>query len=276
MDWTNVRVFASKELRDARRNRWFWLYTAIFASLSLALSWMGMAGVGGYRVAGFGRTAATLVNLVLLIVPLMGLTLGAMSVAGERDRGALFYVLAQPVTPSEVLAGKFLGLWLALAGSLAVGFGLSGLVVAWKAGVMQLGSYVALVGLAWGLGAVSLALGLLVSVVARCASTAVGVALFLWLMLVFLGDLGVMGTAVVLRLRVGQLLLLALLNPLQVFKVAAILAVRGSLEVLGPAGTYAVRTYGVRLMPLLFVVLAAWTVVPLSGAYLVTHRRGMV
>ncbi len=275
MDWENVRAFAGKELRDARHNRWFWLYTAVFASLALALSWMGMAGVGAYRVAGFGRTAATLVNLVVLIVPLMGLTLGAMSVAGERDRGALLYLLAQPVTPLEVLAGKFLGLGAALAGSLAVGFGLSGLVVAWRAGVVQLGSYVALVALAWGLAAVSLALGLLVSVLSRRASTAVGVALFLWLLLVFLGDLGVMGTAIVLRLRVGHLLLLALLNPLQVFKVAAILAVRGSLEVLGPAGLYAVRAYGARLMPLLVLVLAAWTVFPLSSVYLVVHRRGM-
>lgn len=198
-----------------------------------------------------------------------------MSVAGERDRGALLYLLAQPVTPLEVLAGKFLGLGAALAGSLAVGFGLSGLVVAWRAGVVQLGSYVALVALAWGLAAVSLALGLLVSVLSRRASTAVGVALFLWLLLVFLGDLGVMGTAIVLRLRVGHLLLLALLNPLQVFKVAAILAVRGSLEVLGPAGLYAVRAYGARLMPLLVLVLAAWTVFPLSSVYLVVHRRGM-
>lgn len=275
MDWQNVVTLVQKELRDARRNRWFWLYTVVFAVLAFAMAWMGLAGVGMYRVAGFGRTAATLVNLVLLIVPLMGLTLGAMGLAGERERGTLLYLLAQPVTPLEVLFGKFVGLMLALVGALAVGFGLSGLVIAWRGGTAQLGGYLGLMVLAWVLAAVSLALGVLVSAVARRASTAVGVALFLWLLLVFLGDLGVMGTAVVLRLRAGQLLLLALLNPLQVFKVAAIMAVRGSLEVLGPAGLYAVRTYGPRLWPLLVVLLLAWVVVPVSVAYLVAYRRGL-
>ncbi len=275
MDWQNVVTLVQKELHDARRNRWFWLYTVVFTALAFAMAWMGLAGVGMYSVAGFGRTAATLVNLVLLIVPLMGLTLGAMSLAGERERSTLLYLLAQPVTPLEVLLGKFLGLMLALVGALAVGFGLSGLVVAWRGGTAQLGGYLGLMVLAWGLAAASLALGVLVSAVARRASTAVGVALFLWLLLVFLGDLGVMGTAIVLRLRASQLLLLALLNPLQVFKVAAILAVRGSLEVLGPAGLYAVRTYGSQLMPLLVVLLAAWTAVPLGLAYLSAHRRGL-
>jgi Cu-processing system permease protein len=77
-----------------------------------------------------------------------------------------------------------------------------------------------------------------------------------------------------LKLGVGQLLTLTLLNPMQIFKIAAILNIRGSLEVLGPAGIYALRTYGTQLMPGLIGVLLAWTLLPLTFAYYAFRRSG--
>ncbi|MCI0393759.1 MAG: ABC transporter permease [Chloroflexi bacterium] len=276
IDITNILTLTHKELRDARRNRWFLLYAVAFAGLSLALSWLATSGLGNNGLAGFGRTGATLVNLVLLVVPLMGLTLGALSLAGEREQGTLLCLLAQPVGQLEVLLGKFLGLALALLAALALGFGLSGLLIAWQGGATQAAGYLLLVLLAFLLALASLSLGFLISAAAGKGSTAVGVALFAWLLLVFFGDLGLMGTALVLRLDVNQLFAAALLNPLQLFKMAAILDIRSSLEVLGPAGIYAVRTYGDRLMPLLLTMLLAWTILPLCFTYLVFHRRGVL
>jgi Cu-processing system permease protein len=274
LDLANVLTLSAKEWRDARRNRWFALYTGAFAVLALALAWLALSGVGSYGFAGFGRTGASLVNLVLLIVPLMGLTLGALSLAGERERGTLLYLLAQPVTRFEVLMGKYLGLALSICATLLLGFGLSGLLIAWQGGGVQIGAYLAMVALAFLLALSSLSLGFLISAATRKASTAVGLALFLWLLLVVFGDLGLMGTALVLRLGIGDLFALALLNPLQVFKMAAILAIHSSLEVLGPAGIYALRTYGARLMPLLLTLLLAWTIVPLVLTSLVFRQRG--
>lgn len=274
MDLANVWVLTHKELCDAHRNRWFVLYSAVFATLALALAGLGLSGTGSYGFAGLGRTGASLINLVLLIVPLMGLSLGALSLAGERERGTLLYLLAQPVTQLEVLMGKYLGLALALLATLTLGFGLSGLWIAWRGGVSQAQEYLALAVLAYLLALASLSLGFLISALVRKGATAIGLMLFAWLVLVFLGDLGLMGTALTLRLKAGDLLAFALLNPLQVFKMAAILIVRSSLEVLGPAGLYALRTYGARLMPLLLTILAAWIIVPMSLSYLIFRQRG--
>jgi Cu-processing system permease protein len=273
-DLGNILVLTQKELHDARRNRWFVLYAVAFAGLSLALAWLALSGVEAGGLAGFSRTGASLINVVLLIVPLMGLTLGALSLAGERERGTLLYLLAQPVTQFEVLMGKYLGLALALLAALALGFGLSGLLIAGLGGTAQAGNYLALVLLAFLLALTSLSLGFLISAAVKKGATAVGLALFLWLLLVFFGDLGLMGTAVALRLGIGQLFALALLNPLQVFKMATILSIRSSLEVLGPAGLYALRTYGGRLMPLLLTILIAWAILPLVFTYLVFRQRG--
>lgn len=276
LDLDNILILSQKELRDARRNRWFVLYTIAFAGLSSALAWLALSGAGNYGLAGFGRTGASLINLVLLIVPLMGLTLGALSLAGERERGTLLYLLAQPVAQLEVLLGKFLGLALALMAALALGFGLTGLLIAWSGGNSQLGTYLSLMALSFLLALISLSLGFLISASVQRGATAVGLALFVWLLLVFFGDLGLMGTAVVLRLDVNQLFALALLNPLQLFKMAAILEMRSSLEILGPAGIYALRTFGDSLLPLLVGLMLLWASVPLLLTMQVFKRKGVL
>lgn len=120
----------------------------------------------------------------------------------------------------------------------------------------------------------SVSVGLLISALAQKSSIAAGVAVILWLMLVFLGDLGLMGTSLVMRLDASELLFSALVNPLQQFKLAAILTLRGGLEVLGPAGLYATRTYGDALLPLLVGGLVLWILVPLAATAFVIERRG--
>ncbi|MEP0846341.1 MAG: ABC transporter permease subunit [Phycisphaerae bacterium] len=269
----SLLVLAKKEIRDALRNRWFLLYAVCFAALSLGLASVAMAGTGRTGLAGFGRTAATLINLVLLIVPLMALTIGAGAIAGERERGTLEALLSQPLTRHEVLLGKYLGLALSLLAALALGFGTTAVVLAFRGASTNSGQFAAIfvrsVLLAWAM----LSVGFLVSAVCRRTSVALGVAIFLWLTLVFLGDLGLMGTALTLQLTPGELLGAALANPLQVFKVSAVSGLHRSLDLLGPAGLFASRTFGDRLPLLLDGLLAAWIVLPLLAAGLVFSRR---
>jgi Cu-processing system permease protein len=276
MTWRVVITLAGHELRASLRNRWFILYATAFAVLAAALSAFSLSGAGMFGFAGFGRTAASLINLTLLIVPLMGITVGAAGLAGERERGTLAYLLAQPVARFEVLLGKFVGLAAALLAALLLGFGVSALLIARQGGGVDASRYLALVGFALLLALVSLSLGLLISAWSRTAPLATGVSLFVWLALVFFGDLGLMGGAIAMKLDIGVLFGLALANPLQVFKMATVYALQASLEVLGPAGLFAIRTYGASLTALLIGVLAVWIVAPLAGAYVGLRRVGDV
>ena len=276
IDFQNVLLLIRKEILDAKRNRWFLLYSSIFAALSLGLSWIGLSGIGDYGLSGFGRTSASLINLILLIVPMMGLTIGASSIAGERERGTLLYVLAQPVSGIEVLLGKFVGLGLSLLTALVIGFGLSGIIIAWHGSTMQAFNYLSLVGLTFLLALSSLGIGILISSALKKADTAIGVALFAWLFLVFFGDLGVMGSAMILNVNIEKIFALSLINPLQVFKLSAIFTIQGNLEVFGPVGVFAARNYGSQLIPLLLGILTVWILLSFGGAYLIFKRKGAI
>ncbi len=273
IDVTNILTITGKELRDALRNRWFIIFTIAFAGLALALSALIQPGGTQLRMMSYSRTAASLINLVLLFVPLIGLTLGSANLTGDRETGALVYLLAQPVSRVEVLLGKYLGMAGALLATLTLGFGVAGVVLALQGSIQDAGSYLLTVLLAYLLALAMLSLGFLMSTVTQKTTAALGGALFLWLFLVFIGDLGIMGTALSTQMPIQVVFFIAVLNPLQMFKIASILTIQANLEVLGPAGLYATDQFGGLLLPLLLLGLVSWIILPLLGAMTVFSRQ---
>jgi Cu-processing system permease protein len=270
-----IYLLTLKEIQDTRRSRWFVLLALVFAGLALALALLGTSSLGAVGGAGFGRTTASLLNLVILIVPLMGLLMGSLSVSGEREHGTLLSILAQPVLLEEVFLGKFLGLAVALLGTVLLGFGLAALVIARQSGLPQVGGYLVLVGCTFLFSLGYLSLGFLISVLARRSTSAVGLALFVWLASEFLSDLGLIGTAVALQLSPRTLLWLSLINPPQVFKLVVLQGIQHSLETLGPGGLYASEVLGGWLVPCLVGVLCLWAVVPFVASVLLMRNRGV-
>jgi Cu-processing system permease protein len=275
MDALSVLLIMNKELHDTRRSRWFVMLAVIFAGLALTVSLLGTSALGEIGVGGFGRTTASLLNLVVLIVPLMGLLMSALSVAGEREHGTLLALLAQPVVIEEVFLGKFLGLAVALLGTILCGFGLTALVIARFGGSPQISGYALLVGFTALLGLGYQSLGFLIAALARKTATAVGVALLVWLASVLLCDLGLIGTSVVLQLSPRGLLWLALANPPQVFKLAVLDGMQRNLESLGPCGLYATEVLGNWLPLALGITLALWAIVPFALSLVLLRKRGV-
>lgn len=267
--WT----LALRELREAIASRWFLLYSLAFAGLGLCVSYVSATSLGGAGLAGFGRTSAGLINLVLLVVPLMALTAGAGSVSGDRERGTLSYLLAQPVRRWEVLLAKFAALAVAIAASLCLGFGASALVLALRGSAAQPGPFVMLVAMAGLLALAMLSLGMLISVTCRRTAVATGVAIFVWLALVFGTDLGLMAGAITADLSIEWLFKLAVLSPLQSFKMWSLQSVDASLDVLGPAGLYAQTEYGTSIQWAFAAVLVMWIIAPLLLALSIFNRK---
>ncbi len=270
---TNIVTIARREFREAVRSRWFLLYTLAFATLGLAVSYVSAAGAGGAGLSGYGRTSAGLINLVLLVAPLMALTSGAASIASDRERGMLPYLLAQPLARFELLLGTYLGLAGALLACLTLGLGASALVLAMKGLRTDPSSMLWLCALSFLLALSMLSVGLLISTLARKVSVAVGTSIFVWLTLVFVSDLALMAGAVALRMKIETLFAFSLVNPLQVYKMWSLHAIEASLDVLGPAGLYAAEEYGASLHALFASCLVVWVLLPLLAAGVALSRR---
>jgi len=271
--WRRVRVVARDEYRRALETRWLFAFTALFAALVLGVSYFGLAQSREVGFQGFARVTLSLMNLVLVVVPLTGLLLGVTSLAGSGE--TLPLLLAQPVTRGEVLIGKFLGLCAALGVAQALGFGGGGLVVAFQAGADQVPGFLTLTALSLVLGWLSVATALGIAALWPDRLKAMSAALILWLLMVVAYDLVVLGaTAMLSGLPLERVLFPALLvNPVDLARVLVTLAV-GSGALFGPTSAVLAKMFGSGGgIALGLGVLAVEILTPLVVAIRVFRRR---
>jgi len=272
-----ARVLVRYELGEALRNRWLVAYGAIFALLAVGVSLIGLNAVGAVGLEGYGRTTASLINLMLSLVPLAALLLGSAGVSGDRETGVLELLLAQPVRRSELLLGRFVGGLVAIGLATVLGFGFAGTLIGLAAGAAGGLQYVAFLGIAIGLAAAYLAIGTAISVSARSRMRATAAALAVWFASVIFYDLVLIGAGALTGSGARVLAAALLLNPVEVARVLALLLLDPSLEILGPVGGYMVARLGAPGATwLLLGSLVAWVVGPLVIALAVFEGRDAV
>lgn len=269
-----VAAIMKKEVRDAVSSRWLVLYGVAFAALALALSYLGQRNLGSVGFENFSRTTASVLNLCLMLAPLIALSLGAGSVAGERDRGNLTYLLSQPMNRWELLLGKYAGLVTAISVATIAGFGLAGLAIASFAHSMDVTTYILLMVLVIALVAVMTGLGVVASVVSANRVQALGIAMLVWFFTVLFFDLVLIGMVSSTSLGGAGLLAAVMLNPVEIVRILAIIHLEPDLQVLGPFGSYVLETLGTTgATVILSLALAAWVVVPVAAGVWLFHAR---
>jgi len=262
-------LVAGQELLLAARSRWTQVFAAVFAVLALGVSGSGYILSGGRGFQDFARTSASLVQLVVLVVPLAALLMGVLSLAPERGTAELLY--AQPISRREILVGKLLGLFAALAAAEFVGFGLAGLVVFSSTGEEGGGGYALLVGSSLLLTGAFLAIAALIAVgaVGRKRVRALAVALVVWFAAVILLDLVALGVASLLPSTAASRLLIVsvIANPAGAVRTGALLGIEGTAA-FGSASLALLRFTGGpwRTALLLGLSLVAWVVLPAAAA----------
>ena len=220
---------------------------------------------GGHGVQDFSRTAVSLVQIVLLLVPLASLVFGGLALTPDRGAAELLY--SQPVPRGAILLGRMLGVWLALAAAELIGFGVAGLVVQSQAGPDGLWRYGALALTAVAITGVFLAIAaLLASVNAGRRTRVLAAALVVWFVTVVMFDVALLGVASMLRSGSASRLLISgtLINPVDAARTGALLAIEGTAA-FGAASLALLRfTGGMATAAALIVFsLTAWVVAPL-------------
>lgn len=261
-------ICARYELVLAVRSRWLQLFAMVFAALALAVSGAGYILSGGHGVQDFSRTAVSLVQIVLLLVPLASLVFGGLALTPERGAAELLY--SQPVSRGAILLGRMLGVWLALAAAEAIGFGIAGVFMQYQAGPDGLWRYGALVVTAVAITGVFLAIAtLLASINAGRRTRVLAAALVVWFITVVMFDVAVLGIASLLRSGSASRLLITatLINPVDAARTGSLLAIEGTAA-FGAASLALLRFTGGAGMAaaLVAISLVAWLIAPLVVA----------
>lgn len=268
-----LRTVAVHEARTVLRGRMVPTVGALFALLTAAIALGGLGGSGQLLVQGFTRTAVSVLNLSLYLLPLLGLLLGAAAFSGVAAGTEL--LLAQPIGRVEALLGRVLGLAAIYAVIPAAGFVLPGLLVAARAGTAGLGGYVLVAAGASAVGLVGLGIGVLIGIAARRRTAAVGWALAAWFAAVVLYDLAAIAVLQVAGSGEPGPWLVALLafNPVDGIRTLGLVGL-GADVLLGPTGAALQKLFGNATgAGIVLAGLGAWLLVPVVAAGAVFARR---
>jgi Cu-processing system permease protein len=167
---------------------------------------------------------------VLLIVPLTSLVFGVMALSPEAGEAELLF--SQPVARSTILAGKLLGLFVALTAAQAIGFGAAGLLLFARTGQEGIGGFVGVATGSMVLTAVFLAIAAAVAVGDAGLRRArhLAIALVIWFVAVVLFDVAALGLASLLPSGLASRVLMvsAIINPVDAVRTGTLLAVEGT------------------------------------------------
>ncbi len=257
---------AGKEFRDRIRNRWVLAIAVVFAAFALVIAYFGAAQQGMVGFRSIEITIASLVSLVIYLIPLIALILGFDAIVGERERGSLDLLLTMPITRLELLLGKYLGLAAALTLSTVAGFGLAGIALESQMDANALIHYGGFILSSVLLGMTFLSLAVMISVFADDRAGASGLAIATWFFFVLVFDLLLLGALVATGGVYGGAIFpyLLLFNPADVFRILNIFSLEDVRTLYGMATVFPEQLAHPALLGGIMLI---WIATPLSAAF---------
>lgn len=111
-----IVAIASVVLREMVRRKDFYVLFVLTALVTVVLGSVGF--FGDASIARYVKEQCLLLIWIAMLV--IALTSAARQIPGEKESRTLLPLLAKPVTRGQVIAGKFLGCWLACGACLVV------------------------------------------------------------------------------------------------------------------------------------------------------------
>jgi len=261
----HLMLTAMADINESLRSRWFLIYTLIFGGIVVALF---MTGLTESRVMGFtglSRTLVTYLQITMAILPVFVLLTTVRSVAGDREAGIFEYLLSLPVGLAAWYWGKIIGRFVVVFLPVVLAMMLAVVWAATKGAEIPWGQVLfytlMLLVLAWCF----LGIGMLISSLARTADVAQGAAFIIWLVLLLFLDLILLGIMIQNGSTADTVVMIALLNPLQVFRTGAMMLFDPQLVLLGPSAWVILDNFGHTgyliysiIYPLVLGTLCAW------------------
>jgi ABC-2 type transport system permease protein len=239
--WLTARL----DIVESLRARWFMIYSLVFGGIVVLLFAFGLTESRVLGFIGLSRLLVTYIQLTMAILPIFVLITTVRSVAGDREAGVFEYLLSLPVGLAAWFWGKivgryvtvFLPVFVAMLGAALWGMA-QGIDVPWS-------MFLYYTGLLAAMGWCFLGMAMLISTLARSTDVAQGAAFMLWLVLLLFLDLILLGVMIQGRVAPEIAVTIALANPLQVFRVAALALFDPQLIVLGPSAYVILDLFGV-------------------------------
>jgi ABC-2 type transport system permease protein len=234
----NLLLIAYLDLKESIRAKWFVVYSLVFGGM-IALFFI--AGVTESQVMGFSGLSRLLlmyIQITIVILPIFILITTVRSISGDRDNHILEYMLCFPISLRQYYWGKIIGRFITVylpvlfAMVVAIFFG------AFKGASIPWSIFFLYTGLLFALSSAFLGIAFFISSFVKSSEVALGIAFFIWIFLLAFIDIALISLMMQQRFNEELIIVIAMLNPMEIFRVAAISLFDPELTVMGPVAFY--------------------------------------
>ena len=234
----NLYLIAYLDLKESIRAKWFLVYSLVFGGL-IALFFI--AGVTESQVMGFSGLSRLLlmyIQITIVILPIFILITTVRSISGDRDSHILEYMLSFPISLKQYYWGKIIGRFITVYLPVIFAMVIAVVYGAFKGAEIPWNIFFLYTGLLFAMSATFLGIAFFISSFVKSSEVALGIAFFIWIFLLAFIDIALISLMMQQRVDEGIIILISLMNPMEIFRVAAISLFDPELTVMGPVAFY--------------------------------------
>ena len=250
----NLLLIAYLDLKESIRANWFIVYSLVFGGL-IALFFI--AGITESQVMGFSGLSRLLlmyIQVTIVILPIFILITTVRSISGDRDSHILEYMLSFPISLKQYYWGKVFGRFITvflpvfMAMVFAIVYGIfKGADVPWSIFFLY-------TGLLFAMSSAFLGIAFFISSIVKSSEMALGISFFIWIFLLAFIDIALISLMMQQRINTELIIGIALINPMEIFRVAAISLFDPELTVMGPVAFYILDMMSQKMFVFLSIV----------------------
>ena len=250
----NILLLAYLDIKESLRSKWFYVYSLVFGGLMALFFITGISDAVVMGFTGLSRMLLIFIQVTIIILPIFILITTVKSISGDRESNVLEYMLSFPVSLKHYYWGKMLGRFITvfmpvfLALLMGVVFGL------FKGGNLPWGIILLYSVLLFSLCFTFLGIAFFLSSIVKSTDIALGSSFVVWIFLLAFIDIALIGLMLQNRVDDKVILTLAMLNPIEVFRIGAISLFDPELTVIGPVAYYLLDTLGTNMLILYAII----------------------
>jgi len=234
----NLLLIAYLDLKESIRANWFIVYSLVFGGL-IALFFI--AGITESQVMGFSGLSRLLlmyIQVTIVILPIFILITTVRSISGDRDSHILEYMLSFPISLKQYYWGKVFGRFITvflpvfMAMVFAIVYGI------FKGADVPCSIFFLYTGLLFAMSSAFLGIAFFISSIVKSSEMALGISFFIWIFLLAFIDIALISLMMQQRINTELIIGIAMINPMEIFRVAAISLFDPELTVMGPVAFY--------------------------------------
>ena len=250
----NLLLIAKLDIKESARSKWFFVYMIVFGGLIALFFITGVTDSVVMGFTGLSRLLLMYMQVTIVILPIFILITTVKSISGDRESAILEYMLSFPISLKDYYWGKMIGRFFIVFFPVILALILGVIWGVIKGGELPLAMLFIYSGLLFALSFVFLGIAFLISTIVKSHDVALGASFVVWIGLLAFIDIALIGLMLQNRFDDNMIIVLALLNPMEVFRVGAISLFDPELTVMGPVAYFLLDSFGRNLFLIYSVI----------------------